>query len=169
MIKSLLVFVLVSLAFVLFETSILTNLLFLPSVPDLLLLCSLYVSVNNGKLYGASSGFISGFFLDFLSVSPFGLNCLLRTIIGYVAGIFSKSLNIVGFFIPAFLGILATLVKALLIWFISIFFVNSVNSYNLLSVQFLFELGANAILTPFVFKFLGIFDKMLLLEPGEIK
>lgn len=164
MIKSFLVFAVVSFVSVILETAVLSNFIFLPAVPDLLLICLLYVSLNNGSLYGTSAGFISGLFLDFISASPFGLNCLLRTIIGYVSGKFNKALNIRGFFLPALLGFFATLVKALIIWIISIFFPGSVNAYNLVSVPFLFELCANAFLTPVIFKFLGIFKSMLLLE-----
>lgn len=169
MIKSFFVFALVSFASVVIETSILSNLLFLPAVPDLLLICLLYVSLYNGSLYGSAAGFISGIFLDFVSASPFGLNCLLRTIIGYVSGKFSKSLNINGFLLPALTGLCATLVKALVIFLISIFFPGSVASYNLVSVPFVFELCANAVLTPVIFKFLGIFSHMLLLDNEEVE
>lgn len=169
MIKSLFVFVIISFASVVLETAILSNILFLPAIPDLLLICVLYVSLNNGSLYGSVSGFISGLFLDFMSASPFGLNCLLRTIIGYVAGKFNKTLNINGFFLPALLGLCATLVKAFIVWIISIFFPGSVVPYNFISLKFIFELVANAVLTPLIFKFLKIFSHMLLLENEEIK
>ena len=74
------------LGFVLFETAVLSNIVILPVVPDLLLICSLYFSLQNGRLFGVASGFTGGLFLDFVSACPFGFNCLLRTIIGYVAG-----------------------------------------------------------------------------------
>lgn len=169
MIKSLFVFMIVAFSCVILETAVLSNLLFLPAVPDLLLICLLYVSLNNGSLYGASSGFISGLLLDFVSASPFGLNCLLRTIIGYVSGKFNKILNVSGFLLPALIGFCATLVKALVIWIISIFFPGSVISYNLISIKFGFELALNAVLTPIIFKFLEIFSSMLLLENEDIK
>lgn len=168
MIKSFLFFVLIVFMFVIFETAVLSNLLFLPAVPDFLLICVLYVSLNNGKMYGCSSGFISGFFLDFLSISPFGLNCLLRTIIGYIAGCFNKTLNINGVFLPAFIGFCGTIIKSFILWIISIFFQNSVNSYGIFTVSFGFELIANSLLTPVIFKFLSIFDQMLLLDVKEI-
>lgn len=169
MIKSFFVFIIVAFASVIFETAILSNLLFLPAIPDFLLICLLYVSLFNGSLYGASAGFISGLFLDFMSASPFGLNCLLRTIIGYISGKFNKSLNIKGIFIPMLIGFCATLLKALVIWLISFFFQESVVPYNILSLKFCFELIANSVLTPIVFKFLRIFSNMLLLENEEIK
>lgn len=169
MLKSIFVFMIVAFVAVIFETAILSNLLFLPAVPDFLLICVLYVSLYNGSLYGTTAGFLSGLFLDFMSVSAFGLNCLLRTIVGYTAGRFSKTLNINGFLLPALVGFCATLLKALLIWIISIFFPGSVLAYNLLSVEFVFELAANALLTPVMFKLLGIFNNMLLLEIKDIK
>lgn len=169
MLKSLFVFMIISFASVILETAVFSNLLFLPAVPDFLLLCILYVSLNNGSLYGSAAGFVSGLFLDFVSASPFGLNCLLRTIIGYFSGKLNKTLNINGFLLPVLAGFCATLVKALVIWIISFFFPGSVVSYNLISSKFLFSLAANALLTPLVFKFLGVFNSMLLLENEEIR
>ncbi|MBQ4378220.1 MAG: rod shape-determining protein MreD [Treponema sp.] len=168
MLKSFSVATLILLCFVVFETAILSNMLFLPSVPDLILIISLYLSVHNGKIFGVSSGFVSGLFLDFLSVSPFGLHSLLRTVIGYLAGIFNKTLNMQGIFLPVLIGFSATIFKTLLIFIISVFFPDSVVPYSLLSRSFLFELAANSILTPFVFKFLDIFSNMLLLNPEKV-
>lgn len=168
MIKSFSVSALILLCFVIFETAILSNMLFLPAIPDFLLIISLYLAVNNGKVFGVSSGFLSGLFLDFLSVSPFGLNCLLRTIIGYSAGIFNKTLNMSGFFLPFVIGLAATLIKTCLIFIISVFFPDSVIPYSLFSKSYLFELAANSVLTPFVFKFLGIFSDAILLEPDKV-
>ena len=169
MVKSLFVFMIISFASVVLETAVFSNFLFLPAVPDFLLLCLLYVSLNNGSLYGSASGFISGILLDFVSASPFGLNCLLRTVIGYFSGKLSKTLNINGFLLPALAGLCATLFKALVILMISVFFPGSVLFYNLVSIEFLFTLAANALLTPLIFKFLGLFNSMLLLENEEIR
>ena len=63
----------------LLETALLSNIIFLPAVPDLLLLIVLYLSVYNGSLTGETAGFVSGLMLDFLTAAPLGLNCLLRT------------------------------------------------------------------------------------------
>ena len=99
MIRSFLSAVIVLLCFALFESAILSNILILPAVPDLLLIVVLYLSMRNGKGFGEASGAVSGVFLDFLSSSPFGLNCLIRVIIGYCTGFFSRTLNANGFFI----------------------------------------------------------------------
>lgn len=168
MLKSFFVFIVIAFASVVLETSLFSNMIFLPAVPDFLLLCLVYVSINNGSLYGTTAGFISGLFLDFMSSSPFGLNCFLRTIIGYIAGRFNKTLNINGFLLPEIIGICTTLLKVFVIWLISIFFPKTIFSYNLVSVNFLFELVMNAILTPLIFRFLDIFSGLLLFDSREI-
>jgi rod shape-determining protein MreD len=152
----------------LFEAAILSNILFLPIMPDLLLICVLYLSIQNGRLYGVSCGFVSGIFLDFLSASPFGLNCLLRTVIGYTCGFFNKMLNIEGMLMPFIIGVFATLYKAVLIFLISFFFPSVINSYHFFSAQFAEELLLNGILTPIVFKFLAIFRDVLVLAPEKV-
>ncbi len=152
------------LGFALFEAAILSNLLFLPAVPDFLLLCALYFSVQNGTLFGTTTGFVSGLFLDFLSAAPLGLNCLLRTIIGYVGGLFQKTLNINGVLLPMVLGFVATLVKALLIWIIALFYPRGIQTYNLLSVAFVVEIVLNTLFAPITFRFLDLFAHITTVE-----
>lgn len=151
-----------------FESSILANITVLPVVPDLVLICVVYFSINNGKLFGETTGFISGIILDLISACPFGLNCLLRTILGYSGGIFNKILNTQGILTPALIGFCATLAKGILIWFINILYPNAVISYNPISLLFLFEIIANTILSPVIFKLLSLFEKIIILAPEKI-
>ncbi len=152
------------LGFALFEAAILSNLMFLPAIPDFLLLCSLYFSVQNGTLFGTTTGFVSGLFIDFLSTAPFGLNCLLRSIIGYTGGLFQKTLNINGVLLPMLLGFVATLVKACLLWIISLFYPLGIQTYVLFSVTFVVELFLNTILAPITFRFLDLFAQFIVVE-----
>ena len=92
MLKSILSSTFILLCTTIIESSILSNIPFLYVVPDLILMCSIYFSMINGKVLGETTGFISGLFLDFITGAPFGFNCILRTIIGYVYGFFSKSI-----------------------------------------------------------------------------
>ncbi len=162
MIKSLLISTLFLFAATIIESSILSNISFLLVVPDLVLICCIYFALLNGKLYGEISGFISGLFLDFITGVPFGFNCVFRTIIGYITGLFSNTIIISGLVIPmASVGI-ATLTKKLLIFLISLFFPRlSLNIYSIISYEFLFEFCANIILAPVVFKFLSFFRPQL--------
>ena len=162
MLRSLLISTLFLFAATIIESSILSNISFLLVVPDLVLICCIYFSLLNGKLYGEVSGFISGLFLDFITGLPMGFNCIIRTIIGYITGLFSNTIIISGLVIPmASVGI-ATLTKKLLIFLISLFFPKlSLNVYSIISYEFLFEFCANIILAPVVFKFLSFFKPQL--------
>ena len=94
MTKSILVSAFILLCAVIIESSILSNISFIYIVPDLVLICSIYFSLLNGKVVGETTGFISGLLLDFVTGIPFGFNWLFRAIIGYVYGIFAKNVII---------------------------------------------------------------------------
>lgn len=162
MTKSILVSTFILLCATIIESSILSNISILYVVPDLVLICSVYFSLLNGKLIGETTGFISGLFLDFITGIPFGFNCLYRTIIGYIAGLFSNSIIISGVIMPVMSVGIATIAKTLLIELIELFYPN-VHIYvtGLISYEFLFEFIENIILAPFVFKFLSFFKKSL--------
>lgn len=164
MIKSYLFSLLILFFAVLIETAVLSNIPLLPAVPDLVLICSLYFALNNGSVQGQTMGFAGGLLVDFLSGTPFGLNCLIRTILGYISGLFKKILNLKSVFVLFLIGLVATLVKALLIYCASVLFPNMINSYNMISKVFLFELAVNSFLTPFIFKFLNFFSNILIIE-----
>lgn len=167
MFKSFLCSFLILLCSVIVETSILSNISFLPAVPDLALICVLYFSFLNGKNYGQVSGFLSGLLLDFLSGSPLGFNCLYRTVIGYLSGVFRRTINSSGFIVPSVIGLLATILKVFLIWLISLFF-KSIKIYNIFTFSFLFELVMNVVLTPLMFKFLNSFRRILNIHEEEL-
>jgi|SRR5574344_1707668 rod shape-determining protein MreD len=166
--KSFFVSVIIILCAALIESVILSNITILPAIPDLVMICVLYISLENGKLMGETTGFVSGLFLDFMSACPFGLNCLLRTILGYIGGLFNKTFNTDGFFIPSLLGLCTTISKALLLWFFSFLYPSSVVAYNPFTLSFLFEIIFNVVLTPFIFKLLKLFKNSLLLKPETI-
>ena len=161
MIKSYLSSFAILIVFVLIETALLSNIFFLPAIPDFLLLCVLYFSIRNGKVAGEVTGFVSGLLLDFLSGSPFGLNCLVRTTIGFFGGFFHRMMNYESFFVNFVVGFLATLAKALLIYAVSLLFPGYVNSYHIFSSVFALELGMNTVLCPLVIKLLRSFDSFI--------
>ena len=162
MIRKPLVIFVILLVCALLETALLSNVVFLPVVPDLLLLVVLYISVQNGSLTGEATGFVSGLLLDFLTAAPLGLNCLLRTLLGFFAGLFHDVLNISKIMIPAMLALIATIAKGIIIGFISFFFPNGVITYDLFSASFGMELLFNVILAPLVFAFLSLFSSFLI-------
>lgn len=152
----------------LIETSILSNITILPAVPDLVLIASLYISLLNGRGMGEICGFFSGLILDFFSGAPFGFNCIFRTILAYIAGFFGRTINFRGFTIPFTIGIVSTLSKAFIIWIISLFYTSIVH-YNVFSWNFLFELIANALLTPVIFKLMNCFKRQISLSKEDFE
>lgn len=162
MIKSFLISSFILFCATIIESSILSNISFLYVVPDLVLICSIYFSLLNGRLYGEVSGFVSGIFLDFISGIPFGFNCIYRTIIGYVYGFFYDSVIVSGILMPV-LGVgVGTLGKHIFIHIISFMFPNtSLYVSGIISYTFLFELIINIILAPVIFQFLDYFKKSL--------
>lgn len=137
--------------FLVFETSILSNIYFLPVIPDFLLLFTIYVSIQKGGVHGESVGFFSGLFLDFFSICPLGLNSLLRTIIGFIFGLFHLNIGTSGIFVPMGIGLVATIIKILLTGLISIFFPGVIYSYSLFSSIFWVECLLNTLLAPILF------------------
>ncbi|MCH5291467.1 MAG: rod shape-determining protein MreD [Treponema sp.] len=168
MVKSFSVSTVILLCVALVEAAILSNITLLPAVPDIALLCVLFFSLHNGPLLGETTGFMAGLFLDFLSMAPFGLNCLYRTIFGYIGGMFNKRINTEGFFIPALLGFCSTMAKALMLKLISMLYPSSVLSYNPFTWLFVFELVCNTVLAPFVFAFLSLFRNSVILRPEAV-
>lgn len=162
MAKSILVSTLILFFTAILEASIFTNISFLIVVPDFLLICSIYFSLLNGKFYGETTGFLSGLFLDLITGVPLGLNCLLRTIIGYLFGLFSETVIISGIIMPVLSVGCGTLIKRLILITIGLLFPScNVNIYGFISNQFLFEFCANVILAPVVFFMLGYAKNVL--------
>ncbi len=166
MVKSLIWSSVFLLFFVIFETAILSNIQMLPVIPDLALLALLYISFRNGSFLGETSGFISGLLLDFLSAAPLGLNSFIRTLSGYITGLFSGTFNRDSVFLPAFMGFTATLFKALMTWILSFFFGSAVMVYSIGSSLFWIEVLLNTVLTPVMFAFLSLFSSLLLIGGG---
>lgn len=162
MAKSFIVSTLILFFTAILEASIFSNISFLIVVPDFLLICSIYFSLLNGKLYGETTGFLSGLFLDFITGVPLGLNCILRTILGYIFGLFSETVIISGIIMPVLSVGVGTLAKRLILILIGILFPScNVNIYGFVSTQFLFEFCANVVLAPFIFFMLGYAKNVL--------
>lgn len=163
MFKSFFSTILAMFCFLLFETAVVSNLTFLPVIPDFLLLVTIYIALNNGSLLAESTGFISGIMLDFLSAAPLGLNALLRTILGFILGLFNGILNASSVLLQIVYGAVATILKAVVVYIISLFF-NGVLSYSLFSQIFLTEILLNSLFTPIIFKFLSLFSEFLVVN-----
>ena len=129
-------------------------------IPDLALCILVYSAYVNGTMTGQISGFISGLFLDFLSAAPLGLNCLVRTLIGALAGIFKGALFLDHFIMPMLLCALATILKAIILFFINLIMGSGVPAYSLVTAVFWLELAMNTLSAPLLFFLLRRFRYM---------
>ena len=104
--------------------------------------------------------------IDFITGAPFGLNCIIRTIIGYLYGIFSENIVLSSVLVPIISIGTATLIKHVFIWIVS-FFYTTITPTGIFSMKFLFEFIFNTLLSPFIFRFLKFFINSLAIHPTE--
>jgi len=133
------------------QSTLLGNFALFGAVPDLALCIIVYSAYVNGTMTGQLSGFFSGALLDFLSAAPLGLNCLIRTVIGAVTGIFKGAFFLDVFFLPFILCALATVAKAVIMLLLNLIMGKIMPVYSLFSALFWIELGLNSLCAPILF------------------
>lgn len=148
------------------QSTVLARIAFFKVIPDLTLCIVVFSAYVNGTMTGQISGFLSGLFLDFLSAAPLGMNCLVRTLIGALAGIFKGAFFLDIFFMPVILCALATLLKAVILFILNLLFGAAVPSYSFFSPLIWIELGLNCISAPLLFFLLKRFKYI---SPGRSK
>ena len=137
------------------------------AVPDLSLGVLVFSAYINGTMSGQVTGFFSGLFYDFLSASPMGLHTFIRTAIGALGGLLRGMFFLDKVVLPMLLCACATVLKALLLLGLHLFFAETVPSYSLTSPVFWVELLLNTLIAPFLFGFLKLFKTLLV--SGEKK
>lgn len=146
------------------QSTLLAKVSILGVVPDVALCIVVYCAYINGTMTGQLSGFLSGLLLDFLSAAPLGLNCLVRTLIGALAGVFKGALFLDYLLMPVILCALATIIKAVIIFILHLFMGSLVQAYSLTTPVFWIELGFNAVSAPLLFLLLR---RLTFLTPGR--
>jgi len=137
---------------------------FLKVIPDIALCIVVFSAYVNGTMTGQVSGFLSGLLIDFLSAAPLGMNCLVRTLVGALTGIFKGAFFLDIFLMPILLCAIATLLKALIIFVLHLIMGTSVNTYSLTTSLLWIELGFNCALAPLLFLGLKHFKPIM---PGR--
>ena len=146
----------------LLESTVFSRLaVYIYAVPDIALCILVYSAYVNGAMTGQLTGFFSGFLLDFLSAAPLGLNALIRTLIGALAGLMKGTFFLDVIFLPMALCAGATAFKALIYLLLHLLLAGAVPSYNFFGLTLWIELGLNTALAPFIFAFLKLFESLL--------
>ena len=60
--------------------------------PDMFLLGMIYFALKRGPVTGMNFGFFSGLLQDAFLIGPFGANALIKTLIGFLVGLFQKKI-----------------------------------------------------------------------------
>lgn len=136
-------------------------------MPDISLIAIIYFSINFGKIMGQIMGFTSGLVLDSLSGVPFGLNTLLRLIMGFLLGFFEGKIFLDKFVLPCIMITICTVAKFILIYLISLIYPIDLH-LNIFSIKYLIELGLNILFTPLVFLVFNQLSKKLYTDRDRV-
>jgi len=158
MIKNIIWTIILSVLAGILQSTLLGNFALFGAVPDIALCIVVYSAYVNGTMAGQLSGFFSGLLIDFMSGAPLGLNCLIRTVIGAVTGIFKGAFFLDVFFLPFILCALATIAKALIMFLLNLIMGKVAPVYSLFSLIFWTELGLNSLSAPILFFLLRHFN-----------
>ncbi|MCL1836909.1 MAG: rod shape-determining protein MreD [Treponema sp.] len=167
MIKSIFWTVIFGFVAAILQSTLLSHLAVYRAVPDIALGIVVYSAYINGVMTGQLSGFFYGLALDFLTAAPFGLNALVRTITGALAGLMKGTFFLDLFLLPMILCAAATLVKALILLLLNLLMGGAVHAYPLAAPVLWVELALNTFTAPLLFAFLRRFNS-LLLKKGEM-
>lgn len=125
--------------------------------PDLALIVLVFASLRKGSMVGQWSGFASGFLEDLMNVSPLGFHSLLKTVVGYLYGVFSGNVFVDPFLMPMVLMVVATLLKGVLAGIVSAIFGISASGFITFTGRIWIEVAYNGVLAPFLFALLNLF------------
>lgn len=123
------------------------------AVPDLALIMLCLSANSYGTLHGQVSGFTSGIVLDALSSAPLGFHALIRTILGFLYGLFRDKLFIDPILVPVIMITVGTVTSAVLAFMLSAIFAPEVIG-AIFTARLGVELGMNALIAPFAFALL---------------
>jgi len=159
MIKNIIWTVVFGLTAAVLQSTLLSHLAVYRAVPDIALGIIVYSAYVNGVMTGQLSGFCYGIALDFLSAAPFGLNALVRTIIGALAGLMKGTFFLDILLLPMLLCASATLLKALILFVLSLLM--AIPAYPFAAPVLWAEMALNTVTAPFLFAFLKQFSSLL--------
>jgi rod shape-determining protein MreD len=92
-----------------------------------------------------------------MNVSPLGFHSLLKTVIGYLYGVFSGNVFVDPFLMPMVLMVVATLLKGVLAGIVSAIFGISASGFITFTGRIWIEVEYNGVLAPFLFALLNLF------------
>jgi rod shape-determining protein MreD len=143
-------------ACVVVQSTILGKIAILGVRPDLALIVLVFVALRRGSMTAQVSGFATGIVEDLVSASPVGFHMLLRTLIGFLYGIFSGNVFVDPLLMPIVLTIAATIIKGIIAGLVSLLFGLQGSGFMYFAGRLWIEAGYNALAAPFLFALLNL-------------
>ena len=143
-------------ACVVLQSTLLGHIAILGVRPDLALVVLVFVALRRGSMTAQVAGFASGLVEDLVSVSPVGFHMLLRTLIGFLYGLFSGNVFVDPLLMPIVLTIAATILKGLVSGLVSLVFGLKSSGFVYFAGRLWIEAGYNALAAPFLFALLNL-------------
>ena len=143
-------------ACVVLQSTILGRIAILGVRPDLALIVLVFVALRRGSMTAQVAGFASGIVEDLVSASPVGFHMLLRTLIGFLYGLFSGNVFVDPLLMPIVLTIVATILKGLISGIVSLVFGLQASGFLYFTGRLWIEAGYNALTAPFLFALLNL-------------
>lgn len=153
--------------FVVLQSTILKGLRIFGVTPDIGFIIFLFTSVRQGSLRAEITGFSTGLIQDFLSAGPLGLNAFVRTLFGWLFGVFRGRLFLDPIFIPILMAVIGTLLKYLLTALLLLMFSSHPAAAAVISSRMWIEMGINGFFAPFVFALLRLFKFVRMVDRDE--
>ncbi len=129
--------------------------------PDLVLILTLYFGFKGGVMTGQTTGFLGGLLEDIPSSKQFGVNMLIKTLIGFGAGHLHKKIFTESFFTVFFFVLIGSFLKETFYMIGNQILPDTFTLYTKSGVlEFLLDIAlieilVNALLAPFIFKLLN--------------
>jgi rod shape-determining protein MreD len=130
------------------QSTILGKIAILGVRPDLALIVLVFVALRRGSMTAQVSGFAAGIVEDLVSASPVGFHMLLRTLIGFLYGIFSGNVFVDPLLMPIVLSIAATIIKGIISGLVSLLFGLQGSGFMYFAGRLWIEAGYNALAAP---------------------
>ena len=136
------------------QTTLLVDLFINGLKPDLLLIIVVLTSIILGKHHGVTIGFFSGLLEDLASGTFFGLNTLVKMLIGFIFGSIEQQVFKEHKLLPLIAMSIATVLNYLLSLLLLFFLGANINFNMTLLYSFLMVLTYNVVIALFIHKLL---------------
>lgn len=139
---------------VLLQTTVLEIISIRKVTPDLQLILITFIALRRGSMSGQITGFCGGLLEDLTSLSPLGFHAIVRTLLGFCAGLMHGWIRTSTIIVPVLLLFGAEILKGIISSLLEVIYGIHID-LNLTSGRFWIEACYTAVIAPPLFAVLG--------------